>query len=290
MARRTTPARGLLDEIMGWGERLSPTELDERLRSRFHSNLLLLEQLFVEGIEPVYEIVESDPITMGIVRQIEALFEALQNDGLLPPWRPGSSPFSLTTERAIGRTQASEDVLRPEEWTQEDYKKLLRGLCRTYETLYESLIAERLRQIADFITRGKAPREKGRILRCVANYQEGKFAPLVEPFVPTIRNSVSHRDSIIDNKLPIITFRDGDKPTITLNVKEFRSLCAHLLRWSAAFDYVLFKRQEPMLKSLIRKLRKLQTFVEKSGVRIVRTTQPPGKSLAQLADSLPDTE
>ncbi len=288
MAKRPTLPHGFLDEIMAWAESLSPSELDERLVSRFHSNLLLLEQLFVEGIEPVYRVVESDPITMGIAKEIDALFEALENDGLLPAHKPGSSPFSLTTERAIARTQVSQDVVSPEEWTQTDYKKLVRGLCRTYETLYESLVAERLCPIADFVTHGKAPREKGLILKCVAEYRKGEFAHVVEPFVPTIRNSVAHKDYLIDNKLPKITFRDRDKPSITLSVDELGSLCNHLLRWSAGFDYVLFKREEPMLKSLMRRMRKLQAFSERSGVRLVRTKDSTGKSLAELADSIPD--
>ena len=280
--------RGILDEIMEWAEKLTPAELDEKLLARFHSNLLLLERLFAEGIEPVYRIVESDSINLEIANEIEALFAALERDGLLPAQTPGKSSFSLTTEAAITRTQASEEILAPEEWAETNYKKLLRGLCRTYETLYENLIAERLRPIAGFITQGKSPNRKALILKCIADYRSGEFKHLVGPFIPIIRNSIAHKDSIIDNKLPRVTFRDGKKATLTLSVDEFRSLCAHLLRWSVAFDYVLFKREEPMLRSLMHKMRKLQAFLEKSGVRLARGS--PGRSLAELADSIPDVE
>src|SRR2546428_3868272 len=281
-------SRGIVDEIMEWADSLSPADLDTRLVGKFHSDLLLLERLFAEGIEPVFRTVESSPAILNIAKHIERLFAAIDSDGLLPPVKPGSSPFSLTTERAIARTQASEEVLRPDEWNETDYKKLLRGLCRSYETLYETLIAEKLGRLAGFIAGGKAPREKAQVLKCIAEYCKGKFAQLVEPFVPVIRNSIAHKDYIIDNKVPRITFRDRDKPTITLSVDQFRHLCACLLQWSVAFDYVVFKREEPMLKALILKMRKLQTFMAKSGLRL-RDAQP-GSSLVELADSIPDNK
>src|SRR3989442_5817310 len=188
MTEQSRVQRGILDEIMEWADELTPAELDEKLLARFHSNLLLLERLFVEGIEPVYRIVESDSINLEIANEIEALFAALERDGLLPAQTPGKSSFSLTTEAAITRTQASEEILAPEEWAETNYKKLLRGLCRTYETLYENLIAERLRPIAGFITQGKSPNRKALILKCIADYRSGEFKHLVGPFIPIIRN------------------------------------------------------------------------------------------------------
>ena len=81
---------------------------------------------------------------------------------------------------------------------------------------------------------------------------------------------------------------DEGAPVATWSLNDFRMLCYRMLQWSAAFDYVLFKRRESLVRGLVPKLRKLQRFVEKSDLRPTR--KPGGSGLVEIADSLPDPE
>ncbi len=283
--QRRTPADAITT-ILTWASELTPSEFDEALLTKFRGNLKFLGEIYASHVEPFINMVEETPALLNKAGEIREFLGDLERGGVVPAGVNLESLFTLTTERAMMRHQAATAAAPSDAFDDRDHRRAFPKLVKMYAHLYETTIAEKLAPVARLIRREPALRNKAKILEAIACYRGGKHIGLLRSFCPAVRNAIQHEDWLVDNKLPLITFMDSGKPVVTFALPGFKALCMDLLQWNLAFDYALWKRKEPFLRMLAKKMEKLQAFLDKSDYRLVRSRG--GSSLAELAERVPD--
>jgi hypothetical protein len=263
-----------IDLVIKMTEKMTPDEIVEYSKAKFHEDLGILKRLINEQKQATDE-VRNTPNIQPLLIKVSSLYKDLIADGYLKKdlfmfdrgqldeYKTGQArqEVSCLLNELVGRSE-------------KDYKSVFRKMNRVYAINYETIIKTYLADLALKLS-GKKNLEKGDILEKLSKYKNGKHAEVFQSLIPQIRNSIQHADYIIDPKKPQITFFDRNKPPLPYTLEEYSKLLWEPWLLSIAFDIATFDIVKDFYDYLIEQIDIVDDFVRKKGCKLVANGEAP---------------
>ena len=263
-----------IDLVVKMTEKMTPDEIVEYSKTRFHQDLGFLKRIINEQKQKTDE-VRNTPNIQPLLGKVSSLYSDLIADGY-----PKKDLFMFERgqldEYKTGQARQEVSCLIDElvEHSEKDYKSIFRKMNRVYAINYETIIKTYLADLAAKLS-GKKHLEKGDILEKLSKYKNGKHAEVFQSLIPQIRNSIQHADYIIDPKKPQITFFDRKKPPLTYTLEEYNKLLWEPWLLTIAFDIATFDIVKDFYEYLIDQIDVVDEFLKKKGCKWVASDEAP---------------
>jgi len=247
-------------------EKMTPDEITQYLHNKFSTDLEMFKRLVKEQEQRNEEVKSFPPIKL-LLEKLMPFYKDLILDGII------KKDFSLFERNELSNWKVGQSRKEASEYLEkiksikDSYRQIFINFNHFYVINYESLIGEYLLVPAQRIER-KEELSKGRAIAVLLKYKEGKHSELFKCLIPQIRNSIDHRDFIIDPKQPKITFHDKDKPPMTLSVDEYREIIETIIPLTLAFDTMDFELKLPILRHLLDKIDIVSEYLKKNDLKI----------------------
>ena len=260
--------------VLKMTEKMTPDEIVEYGKARFHEDLGVLKRLINEQREKIEE-VRNNPDIQPLLSKVRILYNDLIADGYL---KKDLFMFERGQLDAYKTSQARQEVtcLLDElaGRSEKDYKTVFRKMNRVYAINYETIIKTYLAELALKLS-GKKDLEKGCILEKLSKYKNGKHAEVFQSLIPQIRNSIQHADYMIDPKTPIITFFDKKKPALSYTLEEYSKILWEPWLLTIAFDIATFDMVKVFYYYLIEQIDIVNDFIKEKGCKWVASEEAP---------------
>jgi len=256
-----------IDRFLSSTEKMTPDEINEYLHNEFMKDLEMFKRL-IEEQNKRNEDIKSIPYIKLILEQLKIFYDDLISDEFI------KRDFSLFKKDElkyykIGQSrQEAMESLKELDSNKVPYRKIFTNYNRFYVTNYELLIDEYLLAPAQEIE-GKQLFSKGKVMEILIQYKNGRHSELFKNLIPQIRNSIGHRDFIIDPKQLKITFYDREKEPLILSLDKYHEIINNMIHLTLAFDSMDFELRLPILKILIEKIDIVANYLKKNDLKMM---------------------
>ena len=253
-----------IEKFLEENQRLNPDEVEPYCLSQLNNDPLILEKIYTEQMDRFKQIIKDNPFLKSKIDDIQDFFAELRHDNII------NNDFYFQTDNlnAAKQEQNRESTRHPMLVEYNDYKKEFGKLMEDYISKYEDLCKYTLKEIAEYINNGNPINSNGTVIKVIKEYKSGKFKDLFDCLEPQIRNSISHKNSLINKKKPEITFYDRNKPPMTKTLDEYKKICSDLFYTSLGFDYIKHSLTDKKVINTINMAKKAHSYAKMYGLEM----------------------
>jgi len=243
----------------------NPNEFDKLMESKSFEDLLRLKD-FVRIMDENHKFLLTNANVKKSFLKIKNLYHDLMKDDLL---KIGLFSFECSTLETMKDAQARKEITdkmdRIEQGVKSDEFFLL--MNEIYSTIYEKICSTCLKQISEAIKGTKITR-KGLMVKIVREYKNGIYASFFKNLEPKIRNSISHKDFLIDTKKPKITFYENETAYLLLSKEAYKSIVDDLFYIHMGFDRAKWELTKELEHDLVSRLELVSDYLKKKGLKL----------------------
>lgn len=259
-----------VDKFTSSLEGKNPKEINREIRESIPNNLLLLSKLLPEMKETHENTKKIFPEVKKLIDELKIFYKDLESDGVIKIER---ELFNNSIEESIKEREERESGFSSFEKVKRNqlpYREAFKELNNFYHGSYCFLTKrEDLKKIAEKLN-GRTSLSEGDIIQELKKYKQGKYESIFNCLNPQIKNSLSHKNSFIDQKDPKITYTDRDKPKLNLTLKEFNEICNKLFYLQLAHDIITWEFFEDFYLDVAKKMEIVNDFTNKYEGKVVR--------------------
>lgn len=254
----------LIDSLKGKNAR----ERDKEMDSSMDKDMSSLSRILSEMKEKNETMKRDIPGISELVDKLKLFYKDLESDGLIKIER---ELFMISTKESIkesGEREKGTASLTEVRKLKLTHQQAFNKLNDFYHGAYCFFLKYALKRVAEKLA-GRELRLEGDIVQELKKYKGGKYKEIFDCVKPQIKNSISHKKSLIDQKYPKIAFIDEKKPNLNLTLEKFKEICYKLFYLQLAHDILQFELIEDVSFDIARKLEVVNEFMKKYGGKIV---------------------
>lgn len=256
-----------IDKVINSLRGKNARERDKELKSSMDKDMLSLSRLLKE-VKEKKDAMKRDPRLSELVDKLRLFYKDLESDGLIKIKR---ELFMTSTKESIKESNEREkgtNALKEVRELKLTHQQAFNKLNDFYHGVYCFFLKYSLKKIAEKLA-GRELRKEGDVIQELKKYKGGKYKEIFDCLNPQIKNSISHKDSLINQKDPKIAFIDEKKPNLNLTLEEFKEICYKLFFLQLSHDILQFELMEDINFDISKKLEVVDKFMKKYGGKIV---------------------
>lgn len=243
-------------------------ERKKKLDSSMSKDMLSFSRLISEVKQQNEDMKKGNSGLSELVDILKGFYKGLESEGIIKIER---ELFITSMNESIKQSDEREkgsNSLKEVKELKLNHKQAFNKLNEFYHGAFCFFLKYAPRRIAEKLA-GRELRKDGDVLQELKKYKEGKYEKIFDCLNSQIKNSISHKDSLIDQKNPKIAFIDENKSNLNLTLKEFKEICYKLFFLQLAHDILEFELIEDVNFDISKKLEVVDEFMKKYGGGIV---------------------